>query len=170
MPSWYLVQTKRSGETVAETHLRRQGYEVYLPRLAQVVSRRGQWCERIVALFPRYLFLRVDEECQALGPVHSTKGVLRVVQFGQRYATVPDQIITMLKARADGESGVHRMTITRMPRPGATVKIAAGPFDGLEGIFERESGTDRVVVLINLLGRCTRVHVPVDSLLPAISA
>ena len=78
---------------IAESSPNRQGYEVNLPRLAQAVRRHGRWLEQVVAFFPRYLFLRLNEGSQALGPVRSTVGVASIVRFGSSYATVPDQLI-----------------------------------------------------------------------------
>ncbi len=170
MLRWYLIHTKRAGEMIAASNLRRQGYKIYLPRLAQAVRRRGRWQERVVALFPRYLFLRLNEGSQALGAVRSTVGVANVVRFGPSYAIVPDQVIRVLQARADSRSGLHRLKAPALPEPGTAVKIAYGPFAGLEGVYERESGDERVVVLLNLLGQNTRVHVPLECILPGLAA
>ena len=170
MLRWYVIHTKWANETLAESNLKRQGYEVYLPRLAQKVRCRGGVREQIVALFPRYLFLRLNEGSQVLGPVRSTTGVTGVVRFGSSYATVPDQLIRMLRERANAETGLHRLPPPAMPTPGSAIKIADGPFDGLEGVFECESGDDRVVVLLNMLGQNTRVQVPIDFILPNLAA
>lgn len=164
MLRWYLIHTKPSGEALAESNLGRQGYEVYLPRLVQAVRRSGQWHDRIAALFPRYMFLRLSEGQQALNPVRSTVGVTSIVRFGARFTIVPDQVIRDLRARADPETGLHRLSRAGRPALGAPVKIRMGPFDGLEGVFEREAGSERVVVLLRLLGQDARVCVPVDSI------
>lgn len=168
MMRWYVIYTKRASEVIAESNLKRQGYEVYLPRLAQAVRRRGRWRERIVALFPRYLFLRLNEGSQALEPVHSTVGVVRVVRFGSSYAIAPDQLIRDLRARADSQSGLHRPAVPLLPEPGTEVEIDNGPFDGFVGVFERESGDGRVIVLLNLLGRNTHVHMPIESVMSGL--
>lgn len=166
MLRWYLIHTKPRGETLAESNLARQGYELYLPRLAQPVrSGGGKWRDRIAALFPRYLFLRLNEGEQALSPVRSTPGVANIVRFGSVFTIVPDQIIGGLRARADPATGLHRLYGGGLPQPGAPVRIGAGLFGGLEGIFERPGGSDRVVVLLKLLGRDVSVCVPFDSLL-----
>ena len=72
--------------------------------------------------------------------------------------------------RADAQPGLHRLKIPAVPEPGTSVRISNGPFDGIEGVFERESAGDRAVVLLNFLGRHTRVHVPLESVSPGISA
>ena len=163
---WYLIHTKPSGEMAAEDNLERQGYEVYLPRLAQPGQHHGRWRERVAALFPRYLFLRLNEGHQALGPVRSTVGVANVVRFGSDYAVVQERVISALRAREDPISGLHQLNRPRLLR-GMAVTVAQGPFSGLEGVFEREAGTKRVLVLLNLLGRETSVSVSPDFILPS---
>ena len=160
MLRWYLVHTKPSSESIAQANLGRQGYEVYLPRIVQPVHRSGRWKDRIVALFPRYLFVRLREGLQTLGPVRSSVGVADVVKFGSRYAVVPDPVVDDLQACADPESGLHRIGLPAGMAPGSPVKIVMGPFDGVRGLLQRSDGAERVVVLLNLLGRDTSVQVP----------
>jgi transcriptional antiterminator RfaH len=46
-------------------------------------------------------------------------------------------------------------------KPGDAVKINEGPFCGLEAIFERKmKGSERVAVLLDILGRQTRLVLP----------
>ncbi len=166
MLRWYLIHTRPLSEVIAQTNLERQGFEVYFPRFEQCV-RRKRGCEaRVGALFPRYLFLRLDAGRQALSPVRSTWGVATVVRFGAEFAVVPDSVVCELRSRADPETGLHRLSgAVRLAR-GSLVKIVASALDGLEGIFERTAGRGRVVVLLELLGGTTPVQVPVDLVLP----
>jgi transcriptional antiterminator RfaH len=170
MLRWYLIQTKPSAERVAEWNLQRQGYETYYPLAVTPTRKRGHARERIGALFPRYLFLRLDEGVQCLAPVRSTVGVASVVRFGMRYAVVPDRLVVELRQRADAETGLHHVGGAALPSRGESVQITDGPLQGLEGIFEREAGVDRVVVLLKLLGQTARVQVPVDYVAAAGSA
>jgi transcriptional antiterminator RfaH len=167
---WYLIHTKPSGEAIARANLNRQGYEIYFPQLAQLLQRGRRRLERIVPLFPRYLFLRLREGDQPLGPVRCSLGVTNVVRFGSSYAVVPDSVIRELQARADPDSGLHRIVRSPLLAPGMKVSIAAGSFKGLDGVFEREAGAERVVVLLGLLGREVPVRLPVCSLLRSHAA
>jgi transcriptional antiterminator RfaH len=169
MLRWYLIHTKPSGESVAQMNLERQGYEVYFPRLLQPTRRRARWGDAIIALFPRYLFLRLSEGEQPLSPVRSSAGVSSVVRFGASYAVVPDQVVGELRARADPESGLHRLSGRSEIRAGAAVRIAVGAFAGLEGVFERNAGADRVVILLNLLGRDSSVRIPAGFVVPRLA-
>ena len=163
MLRWYLIHTKPLSEGLVQTNLERQGYETYVPRATQAVRCHGHWQDRIVALFPRYLFLRLNEGRQSLGPVRFTMGVASVVRFGSKYTIVPDQVIRDLRARADAGTGLHRLGRVSQLAPGTPVRIRSGPFDGLDGVFEREAGAERVVVLLNLLGQAVSAYVPGDS-------
>ena len=163
MLRWYLIHTKPSSEALAQENLKRQGYEVYVPRALQSVRRNGRTRERIVPLFPRYLFLRLNEGRQPLHPVQSTLGVAAVVRFGLCFTVVPDSVIGSLRARADPITGLHRLSCSVTLAPGSLVRISEGPFDGIEGVFEREAGADRIVVLLRVLGQNASVCVPTDA-------
>jgi transcriptional antiterminator RfaH len=165
MLRWYLVHTKPYGEGLAVRNLERQRYLTYLPRVRQSVRRAGRQYERIVPLFPRYLFLQLDEGRQALGPVASTLGVSCIVRFGSQYTLVPERVVRDLQARADPETGLHRLNCGLKPQPGAPVKMVLGPLAGLDGVFEREAGADRVIVLLGLLGHGAPVCVPSASIM-----
>jgi transcriptional antiterminator RfaH len=166
MLRWYLIHTKPFGEADAQSNLTRQGYHVYLPRLLQSVRRREGWRDTVSALFPRYVFLQLCEGEQSLGPVRSTVGVSDIVRFGSRYAIVPEQVIDELGSRTDPDSGLHQLTIRGRLKSGTPVTITMGPLAGLEGVFEREAGEDRVLLLLQLLGQEASVRVPVNFVFP----
>jgi transcriptional antiterminator RfaH len=166
MARWYLIHAKPGCETVAQANLERQSYRVYYPRLLRRLRSRGRWVERIGPLFPRYLFLHLDVGREALGPVRSTVGVANVVRFGCDYTVVPDAVVLSLKDRADPQTGLHRLNDERVLAPGSSLRIVAGVFEGLEGVFQRESADERVVVLLKLLGQETSVQIPADFVLP----
>jgi transcriptional antiterminator RfaH len=167
---WYLIHTKPTREVAAEVNLRRQGYEVYYPRLLRPTRVHGRWVDRVASLFPRYLFLRLAVGHQAMGPVRSTVGVANIVRFGYDYAVVPDAIVENLRMQADPETGLHRLHSCAPFEPGSNVRIVAGVFDGLEGVFQRESGDERVVLLLGLLGRDTLVQLPAAFVLPQLDS
>lgn len=164
--SWFLVFTKPAGEETARVNLERQGYRTYYPRLLRHCLRRGCWVEQVVSLFPRYLFVQVDTALQSLAPVHSTVGVTNVVRFGSESTVVPDAVVETLIRREDPQSGLHRLGESRPLIPGARVSIVAGAFEGLDGIFERDDGGERVIVLLKLLGRKTPVRMPAGFVMP----
>jgi transcriptional antiterminator RfaH len=164
---WFLIFTKPSAEETAKQNLERQGFRVYYPRLLRPALQRGRWVERIVSLFPRYLFVQLDTACQSIAPIRSTTGVTSIVRFGSETTVVHDRIVDSLMRRADPASGLHRLAAPNVFEAGAAVTVVAGAFEGIEGIFEREAGNERVVVLLRLLGRSSPVRIPAGFVVPS---
>lgn len=165
MSAWHAVLCKPRSEARAEANLANQGYRVFLPRLAVQRRRAGRWEDSVEPLFPRYLFVAAVDERQSLAPVRSTLGVCGLVRFGAQPAVVPESVIESLRARQDPANGT---LARRSPfAPGAKVAFRDGPFAGLEGVFEMESGLERACVLLELLGKLNRVQVARDWLVPA---
>ena len=82
-------------------------------------------------------------------------GVKDFVKFGSRIAEVGEDVIQAIRDRCPG--GVAEIR-PRPYRSGEAVMIKEGPFAGLEAVFERDmAGSERVAVLLELLGRQTRL-------------
>lgn len=162
---WLLVFTKPSGEATAKANLERQGFQVYFPRVSRKVLFKSAWRHTISALFPRYVFVRINAAMQSLAPIRSTLGVSNVVRFGDEYISVPDRIVEDLVGRED-ERGLHQLSFVSRFKVGAAVRILEGAFAGIEGIFDSEDASDRIVVLLNLLGRESRLTLPACDVAP----
>jgi transcriptional antiterminator NusG len=48
--------------------------------------------------------------------------------------------------------------------PGEQVRIADGPFSGLNAQIEKLDDEDRITILMSLLGRASRLHIPAEQL------
>lgn len=165
MNTWYAVVCKPRSEARAEFNLVNQGYQVFLPRLAAQTHRNGKWVDSLEPLFPRYLFLAITNPRQGLSQVRSTLGVSDLVRVSGQPATVPHEIIEALQARQDSDTGACGR---RSPfKPGIAVEFHAGPFAGLDGVFDVDAGEDRVFVLLELLGKINKVKVNRDWLVAA---
>lgn len=160
--SWYLVYTKARQEDVALTNLARQGYSTYLPRCRHMRKRKGRSMPMIEPLFPRYLFIHLDIHTDNWGPIRSTLGVASLVRFGQKPAPVPDALIAFLRSREGGD-GLHNWAEPEY-RTGDRVRVADGPLEGYEGILLAKTSRERVVVLLDILGKQVRTQLAVDRL------
>ena len=156
MNHWYAVHTKPRQEAVAEKNLRRQDYEVYLPQILERRRRRGHIVQVIEPLFPRYLFIRLNLAVDNAAPIRSTTGVNNMVRFGDQIRPIPDEVIAFLLRSADEKMGLHVHEPPRLSR-GDAVVVLDGPFAGIAGIFEAEKGEDRVMILMQCLGRTAPV-------------
>ncbi len=161
---WYLVYTKPRQETVAQANLARQSYETYLPLMHETRRRRGQRTTVISPMFPRYLFIHLDSQSDNWGPIRSTLGVVALVRFGHSAARIPDDLVATLRRRED-ERGIQLLP-TEEYRPGARVRITEGALAGYEGVFLAKTGRDRVILLLEILGKHTRAVVEIETIEP----
>ena len=156
--SWFAVYTKPRQERIALEHLVRQEFNCFLPMAINPYQRRSQSQVRIEPLFPRYLFLNAVADQQSLGPVRSTRGVNTLVRFGVELARIPDLIIRAIRSRCNAETGLVRLDPVPV-EPGDRVRVFDGPLAGVNGLFQARSGADRALLLIEFMGRQTRVEV-----------
>ncbi len=158
--TWHLVHTKPRQEMVARIQLERQGYNVYLPMLCRHRLKRGVRVECMLPLFPRYLFIRLVEGRDDWSPIRSTRGVCSLVRFGTEIVRVSDDLIGEIQSRT-GADGYHREQEPVL-KHGDKVKVTDGPFSGYEAIFQAGRGEDRVLILMDVIGKETRTEMTVD--------
>jgi transcriptional antiterminator RfaH len=151
---WYPVQTKLKKERTVERRLRDLNLEVFLPWV-RLRRRIGSRFQRVLdPLFPGYLFCRLDLFVAGKAARYAP-GVKDFVRFGNRIAEVGDEVIGGIRERCPDGVAVFK---PRPYRAGEPVLIREGPLSGIEAVFEREMrGSDRVTVLLELLGRQTRL-------------
>ncbi|HZT24509.1 MAG TPA: transcriptional activator RfaH [Pseudolabrys sp.] len=163
---WYVVQSHPNAEHKAAAHLERQGFSTYLPRYLK----RRRHARRIdivpAPLFPRYLFVGIDLGAQRWRSIVSTVGVSRLVCNGDLPAPIADQVIHELQAREDA-SGFVRLLDRPNFHAGDRIRILDGAFADCLGLYEGMRDSDRVAVLLDLLGRKVRVTVDVESVAAA---
>jgi transcriptional antiterminator RfaH len=148
-----------NAEPKASWHLRKQGFAVYLPRYPKQ-RRHARRVELVAApLFPRYLFVSFDLAVTRWRAICSTVGVSGLVCNGDHPAPVSLGIVEEIMARAD-ENGMVPLTSAQRLIQGDKIEILDGPLEGLTGLFEHMTDHERVVLLLDLLGRQTRVTVP----------
>ena len=153
---WYLIMSKPHKDAYAEEQLSNQGYTVYRPLISLKKKVRGKLKQVEESLFPRYLFIELKAGVDNWSSIRSTKGVLNIVRFGITPAEVPGSLIQFLKdnENACGEAAVDLNRFTS----GEKVLIDSGPFAGLEAVFERYQGDERVIVLLNILNNVAVVN------------
>jgi transcriptional antiterminator RfaH len=129
MPAfWSVVRSLPKRERFAAEQLGLRGFEVFLPL---VQTKRAS-----APLFSGYFFCRIVEQWRA---INSTFGVLCLVRTGDCPARCPDYEIAALKAMTVG--GFVRLPeapaapARRKIAIGAKVKVTAGPFGGMSGLY-----------------------------------
>ena len=166
MKSWYVIQTKPRLEAQAQENLARQGLEVYMPQCRVRRRRRGRWVTAIEPLFPRYLFLSADLSVTNTSSVRSTRGAVGFVKFGGEPCALAQRTIDLLRAREDALTGLHDIGQHRFSA-GDNVTVVEGPFAGLDAVFVTDNGDERVILLLNWLGRANKIVVARDAVIAA---
>lgn len=158
--NWYVIYTKRGQEDRALTNLERQGFVCYLPMLRRQKVARGAVGIIQEPLFPRYLFVQLDpsEDNSGWGTVRSTRGVTRLLMFGNAPATVDISLIEALRVREEAAADVPLFI------EGERVKITAGAFSGIEGVYLMADGESRALVLVELLQKAARLPVGISQI------
>lgn len=166
--SWYLAKTAARREDWAIENLEAQGFEAYMP-LRLVADRRGLVSAR--PLFPRHVFFRVGPTAAGWRMVFSTRGIQSVYRSGDHPAIVPTKVIDRCrKEEVEGliKIGDPKLLAAAKAKPkyhrGERVTIRQGSFEGLDAIFLEQVDAGRLLILIKLFGRETRVSLDMDHL------
>lgn len=163
MKNWHLLMTKPREDARAESHLFNQGYELFRPLLRLYRIRKGEQVAVTEPLFPRYLFIRLDDALSNWAKIRSTRGVAQLVRFTDMPAKVPDSLIAMLQDQCS-EANVIDTTGERpyVYSKGDEIEITEGSFRGIRAIIREQVAKDRVLLLLNLLGKEQELEIPIN--------
>jgi transcriptional antiterminator RfaH len=164
VPLWFCLRTEPKHEHIAAATLRRQlNITCFSPRVRfPKATRRGRvWF--IEAMFPGYLFARFTYPLLHRRVEHSA-GIRGIVHFGDYVATLDPQTMAALREKT-GEEEI--ITLDPEIKVGQSVRIAEGPFQGLEVVVTRLlPARERVKVLLEFLGRPVETEISTPKILP----
>lgn len=156
MVRWHLVLCRPNQHHIAERTLSRLGCEVFLPRQQARRRWRGRVLQELRPVFPGYLFVGVDPASSLWQPIRTAQGVSRIVGFSERGpATVPPEVVAGLMARCDGDGILS--PVEEDFAVGDHIRVVGGPFADFVARIDRIDPKQRLHVLLELLGRPTRV-------------
>ena len=98
-------------------------------------------------MFPRYLFVQLDESSSNFGAVKNTRGVSDFVRYGQQLQKVPEYLIEALQSPAQAQ--IEEV----LYQAGDIVQITQGCYRHLQAIYKEPDGAMRSVLLIKLLNQ-----------------
>jgi transcriptional antiterminator RfaH len=151
-PCWYVVHTKPRQEArlISQLTVRAPEIKPFLPKIEVIRRHAGYRIALLEPLFPNYVFLWMALEPRTWNAVRWTPGAMRLLGDSDRPLPVPDEVIAAIRSRVE-PLGFVRVGLDLAP--GARVRVRAGPFAGLEAIFEgATSRRDRVRILMEILG------------------
>jgi transcription antitermination factor NusG len=160
---WYAAYTCAQHEKRVAAQLGMREVEHFLP----LYHSARRWKDRRVnlqlPLFPGYVFVRLALRDRLR--VVQIPSVVRLVGFNGLPTALQDEEVEILR------SGLCE-NLCAEPHPlltvGRRVRIAAGPFAGLEGVLKKKKNSLRVVVTFELIQRSVAVDVGIADVRPGI--
>lgn len=153
---WYLVNLKPGGLARAQQNLSRQGIVSFCPQRRRTERRRGRMVTGLRPLFPGYLFISIPRDAANWRSINATYGVVKVVCLEPgRPSRVPTDLVNVLVA---SDASLDEDALPRgLFNLGDDVRVAVGPFADLLARVEAMPEKDRVLVLLDMMGRKVRV-------------
>ena len=159
--NWYLLQTKPNAHFAALNHLKRQGFDVFLPLIKKTTKKSGKFVNKTIPLFPGYLFMGTSIHPTPWKSVNGTRGISKAVTLDGAYRPVNTFIIEGLRNRCDEQSIFQQLTEIVS---GDRIKIQKGPFAEFICTVDQIKDDQRAWVLIDLMQQQTRAEVSLDDL------
>lgn len=147
-PQWFCIQTKRKYEDFATYNLEKKGIRVYSPKIEEHIVRNYRNVQRIVPLFPSYIFAKFDL-LREHNKARWTPGVKQILSNRRGPIQIEDEIIDGIAVALEQKTfGPTEL------KTGDMVTVSSGSFQGLNGVFQYyTSGEARVRVLLDLVYR-----------------
>ncbi|WP_462380544.1 transcriptional activator RfaH [Pseudomonas sp. Marseille-QA0892] len=152
--AWYVIQCKPRQEMRALEHLTRQSFETYCPIIPSRKATGAQASSQ--PLFPGYLFVYLAAETN-WSSLRATRGVARVVAFNGQPCPVSDELIAGIRQRCAASIQASLTPYTYGAQENR-------PCPDMDALFKVADGTQRVVLLMNMLAHPSAVMAPIMSL------
>lgn len=156
--TWYALQHKPAQGDRAVVNLQNQDITCFYPKIQIEKIKAGKRTQKLEALFHGYLFVKLEQTDPNWAKLRSTRGVMRIVSFANKPAAIADDVIQQVK---DGLNSVQKQGGLK---PGESVQLSEGAFEGINAVFQAYDGEERAIVLISFMQKQQRVKVPVSAL------
>lgn len=146
---WYVLRIRSRFEKKTFEALSNMGISAYLP----IKKTKKQWSDRLKVveepLFPGYLFVQYQEKDRYA--ILNLPGVVQFVSFGGNYATMRSKQIQLIETMLRNENTVEVVDMELYP--GQKVRIASGPFNGIEAVLVHFNGKGKMMLEVAAIGK-----------------
>jgi transcriptional antiterminator RfaH len=159
---WFCVQATPKSEYLALLGLAELGLKPYLPQIVVRQKRYGKTEPIIRPLFPPYLFVTFQPDVTDWGLIFRTRGVQRLLvgTTGKPMALRTGEIERLQSLGRAGDGVIDDQAPAFSPiAPGASVRIAEGPFVDWTGVCQW-STEERIGVMVTLFNAERVVPMP----------
>jgi len=176
---WTIMHTGPKQEMAAVAQLKRDGYAAYCPSVTKWVRIGRSRTIKHVPLFPRYVFVGMKEgaakslnACIWGRPLTLDNGNIPFINGGLVYALSDMQAAGAWdEAKAAAISEAERTRIAKKAsehfREGDSVMVVDDVWEGFNATVLHAGDDERIVLLLSLFGRATKVRVTLDQIRPA---
>jgi transcription antitermination factor NusG len=151
---WYGLRVRTLGEPKLKKILSYKGHEVFLPTYVNVRRYTDRVKKVNEALFPGYLFCRLDAKHRL--SILTTPGVESIVSVAGVPQSIAEQEIDSIRQVVD--SGAPAIPWPYI-QTGDRVRIEFGSLKGIEGLLTGVRGSERLILSIHLLQRSIAIEI-----------
>jgi len=164
LKEWFILQFKPKAHHQATQNLNQQGFETFLPLHDTTSRKASRFITSTQPLFPGYMFIKFDRAESKWHKINNTYGVSRLVTFNGTLKPIPTTFVDNLMRRYD-LSG--KLLPEKKSKKGDQVKVLKGPFANFIATVETYETDQRIWILLDLMGRKTKIQTPLDTLQPS---
>lgn len=161
---WFILQFKPNSHRQATKNLNQQGFETFLPLYDATSRKASRFITATQPLFPGYMFITFDKAVSEWHKINNTYGVSRLITFNSALKSIPSTFVDDLMKRYD-LSG--KLLPIKKLKKGDQVKVLKGPFSNFIATVETYETDQRIWILMDLMGRKTKIQTPSDTLQPS---
>lgn len=151
---WYALRVRTKCEKVVVGGLQQREILNFLP----LYQTRTQWSDRVktnsLPLFPGYVFAKLDG--QQLHRLYTVPAFMYIVGRGNVPEPVDETDIDAVKCLVAKGTGVGPWPFFAA---GQLVDVIRGPLAGIQGVYLRAKGQDRLVISIPMLQRSVATEI-----------
>ena len=156
IPHWYVLYTRPRFEKKVDSLLWQKGLESYLPMHTALKRWSDRWKKVEEPLFSCYVFVKIalKEKIYAL----QCDGVLRMVSFNGKPATIPEEEINLVKKILDRTDSIETAPYLGIGI-GQMVEVIRGSLEGVRGRLIEYRRQKRLLVGIEQIGQAISFEV-----------
>lgn len=165
---WYVVHTYSGHETKVKTNIEKMVemrgmedliLEVVVPTEERIEVRKGEKVIKERKMFPGYVIVKMIVTNESWYLVRNTQGVTGFVGHGSDPIPLSDEEITRM--------GIEKVHIDLDVKPGDTVRVINGLFEGFMGeVLEISKEKQVLTVRVSMMGRDTPVELEFGQVAP----
>ena len=158
---WFILQFKPNAYHQANKNLNQQDFETFLPLYDATSRNASRFINANRPLFPGYMFITFDRTESKWHKINNTYGVSRLLTFNSTLKSIPATFINNLMERYDSSG---KLLPIKKLKKGDQVEVLKGPLASFVATVEKYEDDQRVWILMDLMGRKSKVQTATDCL------